>query len=611
MNISSRVRQEQLSKRILTIVSVFGWLLISYSIFQFKPITGDLWTPVVLILFLFVTELYPIPVWRGMTSLSFPLVYTLVVMYGVWTGILIYAMVSFIINLIANRPKRVVWFNPAQLSISLCFAHFTTLWLLERLAGTMSGDLIYNILHALFFTLFFYFINNLLIDLILWLRPHPYQLKDWKQKILQESIIAFVSSIYITSMFLLGSQNRGVVDVFSYLFFFAPLVAVSIISAIISRLQIEKNRLNALFSITKELNRKLPSSNWAEMLEQRFQEYIPTDAFLLMTKEEKGWTVSIRVGGINPNPEQLFEREWFENIAETSRYRHREQIPDEVERLFHESIRSVVVTPLRIEEEMLGIILVGKTNNQGYQISDLQFVSTLANQIAVILKTRLLFSERERRILLEERNRIAREIHDGIAQSLAGAVMKLETSKRILEKDAGHSEQLVEESIQKLRGSLGEVRESIYALRPYPTDKVGIKNAIQSRMKEFTNDYHIPATLQVRGSTRTLPSHIEKILYEILSEGLQNAGKHSEATKMSIVLKYGKKAVILRIKDNGQGFKLYHALMKAKKDAHYGILNMNELAEQVEASLKINSLPQRGTEILLIVPTADEYKGEK
>ncbi|WP_257349259.1 GAF domain-containing sensor histidine kinase [Pseudalkalibacillus decolorationis] len=606
MNISSRVKKEQNSNRILTLFSIIGWFLILYSLIQFNPSGNDIWTPLVLVIFLLVTKLFPIPVWRGVSSLSFPLVYTIVILYGIWSGILICSVVSLIVNIFVKRPQRAVWFNPAQLSISLCSAYFLTFWAIRYLDVYLTGNLVFNFSHAALFIVTFYLINNLLNDIILWLRPHPYRWVDWKEKTAQESIIVLVSYCYIGTMFVLGSQNRGVVDVFSYLFFFSPLVALAIISAIISRLKREKNRLKALFSITRELNRKLASADWSDNVELSLQEFIPTDALLLMVKEENEWSSLIKVGGISSKPEQLIDHGWFEELEESYHYSFGKQLPSELKRLVHPSICSVVVTPLRIEEEVLGVIVVGKTTNQSYQVSDLQFISTLSNQVAVILKTRMLYSEREKRVLLEERNRIAREIHDGIAQTLAGAIMKLETSNRILGTNKDQSGKLVEDSIMKLRDSLSEVRESIYALRPYPTVKEGFKQAIQSKINEIIHLYQIPIALQVRGNIRTLPSHIEKNSFEILSEALHNAGKHSNASELKVVLKYGSNALILKVKDNGKGFQLYDALVKAKADAHYGILNMNELAEQIDASLRINSVAERGTEILLIVPLSQE-----
>ncbi len=601
MEVSFVNRRERYINWTIMALSIIGWILTFYSVIQIERVEGDLLTLLLLIAFLFLTELYPIPVWKGITTFSFPLIYTIVLLYGVWIGVFTMVAVSLGINLLKRRKTQIVWFNPGQLAITLVMTHVLTEWILILSGWNPSEGVGYFYLHLSLFTFIFYFINNLLIDFVLWIRPQPYAWQDWKQKMIQETIIVLISVCYLFIMFALGSQNRGVVDVFSYLFFFSPLVAASIISAVISRQHREKRRLKALVSLTKELNRTLPSENWTAAVERRIDEFIQTDATLFLIKEEdQTWKVAIQNGGILEGIEQVFKEDWLENVDESLRYTTKKQIPLDLSAYLYSSIRSVMITPLRVEDETVGILLVGSEQNQIYHATDIQFLSTLANQLAVIIKTRMLFSEREKRILLEERNRLAREIHDGIAQTLAGAVMNLESSKRVNEGEERTN--LVNESILKLRGSLGEVRESIYALRPSPTEKFGVEEAIKAKGEDISRDYGINVNMKIVGDRTDLPPHIQQNVYEIMSEAMQNAGKHAQAATLQVTFRYCKGHLFARVKDDGKGFRLYEALLKANTDAHYGILNMNELAEQIDASLKINSSERFGTVILLVVP---------
>ncbi|WP_349410155.1 GAF domain-containing sensor histidine kinase [Pseudalkalibacillus sp. SCS-8] len=601
MDVSLIKRRERLTNTTILSMTLFGWFLVFFSLFKVERIQGDLWTLVLLIAFLLMTELYPIPVWKGITTLSFPLIYTFVLIYGIWLGIITLAIVSLTVNLLKKRKQHVVWFNPGQLAITLWLTAVLTTFFLERFHINISDGITYYYVHTACFTFIFYLINNLIIDLVLWLKPQPYAWKDWKHKTYQETVIVLISISYLVFMFALGNQNRGVVDVFSYLFFFSPLVAASIISAVISNQHREKKRLQALVRLTKELNQSLPSHQWASAVESRIDEFIQTDATLFLIKsEDQGWKVVIQNGGIITGIEDVFETSWMESVDESIHYNARKHIPIWLSAYLYPSIRSVMITPLRVENETVGILLVGSEKNQIYQSNDIQFLSTLANQLAVIIKTRMLFSEREKRILLEERNRIAREIHDGIAQTLAGAVMKLESSKRV--KAESEKTTLVNESIEKLRGSLGEVRESIYALRPAPTEKFGVEEAVRAKGEDLTRDYGLPVKMKIIGVPFEIPPHIEQNVYEVISEAMQNAAKHAEASKIQVTFKYRKHDLIVRVKDDGRGFHLYEALLKANTDAHYGILNMNELADQIDASLKINSSERFGTVILMVVP---------
>ncbi|WP_261132398.1 GAF domain-containing sensor histidine kinase [Bacillus sp. Marseille-Q3570] len=595
--------RERNSKNAITIITIIGWLLVIFSLFHLHNI-NDIWSFTLLVGFLFITELYPIPVWKSSTSLSFPLIYTIVLIHGTWMGLVTLVVVSFTVNLLKRRRIELVWFNPAQLALTLVLAHFLTDATLF-LTGIGAENPGYYYYQLLIFTLGFYIINNLLIDMILLLRPQTYLFKDWKNKMIRETVIVIISIIYLVMMLVLAEQNRGgVVDFFSFLFFFSPLVAASIISAFIYRLNREKNRFKALVSLTKELNRTLPSENWVYSVEKWIDEFIQTDATLFIVKEHDEWKGSVKKGSISEGIEKSFEQEWFKRLDEAVYFSSRKDVPEGLSGYLASSIRSVVITPLRVENETVGVLLVGKENNKLYQTTDIQFLSTLANQLAVIIKTRNLFAEREQRIVLEERNRIAREIHDGIAQSLAGAVMKLESSKRL---KAGEKEkmQLVNESILKLRGSLHEVRESIYALRPTPSEKFGMVEAVRAKAEEVMDDFDLSVSIRTRGDTKEVSPHIEKNVYEVVAEALQNAGKHSDASSVDVMIRYCREHVIIRITDDGKGFLLYEALLKAKAQAHYGIMNMNDLADQIDASLKINSTPGKGTEILMVVPVSN------
>lgn len=201
--------------------------------------------------------------------------------------------------------------------------------------------------------------------------------------------------------------------------------------------------------------------------------------------------------------------------------------------------------------------------------------------------------------MLEERNRIAREIHDGIAQTLAGAVMNLDVAQRKLDTpatvDAGKS--IINKIIPKLRGGLKEVKESIFALRPYPTERVGLIQAIYKRIELFSQSSTISFPVEIRGKETNLPPLIERVLFDIFQESIHNATKHASPTTIQTIIHYKEDWVILKIRDDGIGFSLYEAMVKARKEPHLGILNMNEAAEQINGTLHITSKENRGTEV--------------
>jgi len=270
--------------------------------------------------------------------------------------------------------------------------------------------------------------------------------------------------------------------------------------------------------------------------------------------------------------------------------------------LFDQEVRTFLYAPLMMDEEVVGLFIFGRSRTKSFSEEDLQSAATIANQLAVILKTKQLIAEQEKAVILEERNRIARDIHDGVAQSLAGAVMKLETAERKFYKTPEESLHLIQDSREKLRMSLKEVRESIYQLRPYPTERVGLIAAITSRIQSLSKEHSLDIQLETRGGEYPLSSMAEKIIFDTFQESIQNAIKHSHANTIDILLSYQKEHMLLRVKDDGVGFSLFQAMIKARKQPHFGILHMNEAAEKIHASLQIDSKEGDGTEITLTVP---------
>ncbi|MDR7071923.1 sensor histidine kinase [Fictibacillus barbaricus] len=599
------LNREAAAIRFISSIIAAGLITWLFSSFFLKPVP-DLFIFSALLLMLLITEYFPIPVWKGFSSLSFPLVYTFELLYGWGMAIFIFGAVVLAVNALNKRPLRVVFFTPAQLVISFFVAIHVTQFVMETFANELA-PLWHAELHMILIALLYYLFNNLIIDVLLWIRPAPYPLQVWKTKAISESIVTLFSILYVTLMVTLGNQNRGVVDVFSFVFFFSPLVAIALISSFIARLQQERNRFKALYDISTNFNEHLPSKDWLEKVELPFLEFLGTDAVLLFLNDGQTWRMIYENGEVLPGyqlTEAMIKR--FEKDKVQHLFNQKMSDNEWAFIFFQPSIKSVMVSPLITEDEVTGVLITGRTRTNSFRSIDSQSMATLVNQLTVVWKTKLLISEREKRVLLEERNRIAREIHDGIAQTLAGSVMQLETAERLFTTKPDRTKDLVATSTEKLRGSLKELRESIYALRPYPTERVGLLQAIQAKINGVEEENHtFQIRFQVRGESNQLSTMVEKVIFDIFQESLQNTIKHAEASKVDILLSYSNEQVLFKIKDDGIGFSLYESMMKAKNEPHYGILNMNELAESLGAALHIKSAKGKGTEIRLQIPNLE------
>ncbi|WP_239454444.1 sensor histidine kinase [Bacillus suaedaesalsae] len=593
-------KTERPSRLYILTISIIGWLYVLYQTTQIDPIK-ELWIFSLFILLIGICEYFPMPVWKGFSTISFPVVYVLYFIYGLPLAMVSYALIIFIGNLIDRRPFRIVSFNPAQLVLSFTLAVGLASAIVDVFVNVNQ---FFTYVSELFLmTFFFYVINNLLVDIVLLLRPQPYTFQDWKQKFLSELSSSIIAFSYGCFFLILGSQNRGEIDVFSFFFFFSPLIGLALLTSAIMKIKKERVRLKALFSLTTALNKLLPTTEWLDDFKASFHEIIDVEASLLWTYENGNWTMNFGDGGIAANGNVTDEMsQMFKELKRPYSIVDNRREKGPADGFFASNLRSFIYAPLVIDQETLGVLIVARSRRKSFNADDLRTIATIANQLAVIMKTRMLIRDNEKRSLLEERNRIARDIHDGVAQTIAGALMKLETAQRKWEKSPEETYALLTDSMDKLRGSLKQVRQSIYALRPYPTERVGLQNAIKKRIKAFEIETGLDFTFEERGKVEHISSMVEKILFDTFQESVQNTVKHAKATKVEVLLSHQKEHILLKIKDNGVGFSLLEAMKKAQREPHFGIIQMNDAVEKIGASLQIDSKQEAGTEISVVVP---------
>lgn len=604
MNNSATIqRKERLARISLMVISIIGdWIFLQYGLLKLTEPNGLLILGLLAFL-LFIVEFYPLPVWKGYTSISFPILYAIYILTNTSFTIVCFALTVCIVNIVKRRPLRIVFFNPAQLIISFYLAYLFSQMLFIAFPFENSSRLIKEIAHLSFLIIPYYIINNLIVDYILMIRPQKYQFKAWKHKTLQELNSFLISFAYLVLFTILGNQNRGIIDVLSFFFFFSPLVGFSLLTSIIVNLKRERAKLKALFSISSELNKRIAAPDWLKFLSDNLQEFINVDAWILWKRVNEEWLFRFSDGLVVENIE--LSEEISKKLVRIKRLR----VYDNVKKsggpaagFFKKEIGSLLYVPLVLDEELVGLFVFGRSRTKSFHEEDRTSAATLANTLAGLIKTKWLFAEQEKRMILEERNRIAREIHDGVAQSLAGAILNLETADRKFSKMPEDSLRLMQESTEKLRKSLKEVRESIYALRPYPTERVGLFSAISTKIASVQKEHSIEITFEKRGQEYQLSPMVEKIIFDTFQESVQNALKHAEASRIEVLLSYQKEHVLLRIKDNGKGFSLFQAMIRARNHPHFGILHMNEAAEKIYASLQVDSKEGAGTEISLTVP---------
>jgi PAS domain S-box-containing protein len=199
--------------------------------------------------------------------------------------------------------------------------------------------------------------------------------------------------------------------------------------------------------------------------------------------------------------------------------------------------------------------------------------------------------------ILDERNRMAREIHDTLAQAFTGILLHIGAASELLTKKPAAAQAHLETVDELARTGLAEARRSVAALRPKILEEGDLFNALKyltNQMKSSTNTHII---CQITGAAYPLPSEVEDHLLRIGQEALTNAVKYAHATEIQVELVCEESQCLLRIKDDGQGFEADQIAV----DQGFGLLGMSERAEQIGGELIIHSQPGQGTEVIVIV----------
>ncbi|WP_039944536.1 sensor histidine kinase [Thermicanus aegyptius] len=199
----------------------------------------------------------------------------------------------------------------------------------------------------------------------------------------------------------------------------------------------------------------------------------------------------------------------------------------------------------------------------------------------------------------EERKRVAREMHDGPAQSIANLVLRTEIVEKVLNQNEAETARKELQVLKKMaRDSLSDVRKIIYDLRPMALDDLGLIPTLRKFVDAYIDRYHLYIDFKVVGMEERLPSTTEVAIFRLVQESLNNIIKHAEATMVQVLLEFKPLKLTIRIKDNGKGMPA-EAL---KKENSFGLIGMKERVKLLQGEMEIRSKPGRGTEILIQVP---------
>jgi two-component system NarL family sensor kinase len=254
--------------------------------------------------------------------------------------------------------------------------------------------------------------------------------------------------------------------------------------------------------------------------------------------------------------------------------------------------------PLYAHEKKLGVLNVSSPDWRQLSSEDLRLLHIIGDLLSIAVERARLFERSIQLGAVEERNRLAREIHDTLAQGLTGIALNLETADALLESEADPEQArlAIGHALGLVRASLEEARRSVMDLRAAPLEGRSLPEALQA-LADSMSDAKLQVVCDLPENLPPLPVRIEVGLYRIAQEALNNIRAHANAQKAELILAAGVGKINLSISDNGSGFD--PASVPAGR---YGIVGLNERAKLLGGSLQLTSALGQGTLVQVSVP---------
>ncbi|AOT72699.1 sensor histidine kinase [Geosporobacter ferrireducens] len=206
----------------------------------------------------------------------------------------------------------------------------------------------------------------------------------------------------------------------------------------------------------------------------------------------------------------------------------------------------------------------------------------------------------------EERQRVARDIHDGPAQSMANVVIKAEICEKLINRDTEQTKYELNQLKNFVRDALKDLRKIIYDLRPMSLDDLGLVPTIQRFIINFEDETKINVNFSVMAKGLTIDSIIQLSVFRIIQEALHNVNKHAKASMVVIKLEVMHKNINMLIIDDGIGFNVEKAFTSTKEECSYGLFIMRERVELLKGNIEITSDVGKGTRIRVSIPLGEE-----
>jgi len=265
------------------------------------------------------------------------------------------------------------------------------------------------------------------------------------------------------------------------------------------------------------------------------------------------------------------------------------------ERVTTDGVRHLLVVPMVARSETVGVLGIARdADSAAFSIGEQRLARTVADALAAVVEIERLHERETKQAAVEERQRLARDLHDAVTQSIYSASLIAEALPAVWERDPDEGLRTLVRLRRLVRAALAEMRTLLFELRPSALDAAPLGALLERLGDALAGQIQTPVDVRVADGV-TLPHDVKLAFYRVTQEALSNIGKYAHATRVTVAVDAHGDGVSLTVHDDGKGFD-----SDAVPPEHMGLRIMRERLDRVGASLAIDSVPGRGTTLSVV-----------
>jgi len=259
-------------------------------------------------------------------------------------------------------------------------------------------------------------------------------------------------------------------------------------------------------------------------------------------------------------------------------------------------VRSWMAVPLTVQDRVIGMMSMSRVESDYFTDRHVTFARAIADQAAVAIENARLYEQAQQLAAIEERQRLARELHDSVSQALYGVALGSRTARTLLDRDPAKAIEPIEYVMQLAEAGLAEMRALIFELRPEPLELEGLVAGLEKQAAALRARHNIEVDAELCPEP-DVPLPVKEAIQRIAQEAMHNTVKHARATRVSLRLTCDDGAIELEVRDNGRGFDPSQPYA-----GHLGLRSMRERASKLGGIVEMESAPGSGACIRARIP---------